>query len=141
MGFDLYGATQAATELLSVDGVNQSLLPMNASKSIWNTQIQGVYSLIFPFLHIDFGLRIETDLAIKMAFLAHHSSNGHSGIGSTPGATVLQPIPFSPREKTFSTGFTPAKSSDPIKQAASSMEMINTQILYKADSPVVSYGV
>lgn len=141
MGFDLFGAGKAATSLLGTDGTNQNSLPMNASKSVWSTQLVGLYSLIYPNQHKDYPNRDEVNMAIKQAFKTHDSTNMHNGYGSSPGNTNVQDAPLIPREKTYSTGATPSKATNLETQQASSMESVNTTIIVKADSTVQSYGV
>jgi hypothetical protein len=141
MGLDLYGAGRAASSLLGTDGVNQTCLPMNATKSVWNTQIMGLYSLLYPYIHTDYANRSELDMQFKLAFQTHDSTNMHFGEYSIPGNTTLMPTPLIPREKMFTTGMTPSKTTSLEKQTAATMETVNTKILVKADSPVVSYGV
>lgn len=141
MGFDTYGAGRAAATLIGTDGINQSMLPMNTTKSMWTMQIQGVYSLIYPWLHMNYGNRDETNMAIKLAFITHDTTNMHGGLFSSPGSTAVMDIPLIPRERLFSTGMTPSKSTNLERQTAATMESANTSVLVKADSPIVSYGV
>lgn len=141
MGFDLYGAGRAAASLLGTDGVNQCLLPFNSSKSLWVNQIQGAYSLLYPWIHLDYGNRDETNAAIKLAFLIHDTTNMHFGAYSVPGSTNVMDIPLIPRERLFSTGINPTKAISVERQTASSMEAVNSTVFVKGDSPIISYGV
>ena len=90
---------------------------------------------------MDYPNRDEVNMAIKLAFTTHDSTNMHNGYGSSPGSTNVQDAPLIPREKIYSTGMTPTKSPSLEAQMASSMEAVNTTIIVKADSTVLSYGV
>lgn len=139
MGFDLYGAGKAAMALVGNDGTNQSSLPMNSRKSLWAEQIRGSFSLLYPHMHEAYANRDELNMAIKLAFKTHDMTNPHTG--DRPGNTLIMDTPLIPRERLYTYGITPTKSTDPERQTASSMEAINTSVLIKADSTVTSYGV
>lgn len=112
---DLKGAAAAATSLVGNKSVvaRKVKLPMVAIKAAWDVQAQGVYDLIFPYLHVDYPTRIETLMAISGAVLIHCSTNMHNGEGSTPGTPNSAILPVIPREFKFADGPT-VRAGSPI---------------------------
>jgi hypothetical protein len=82
---DFVGAQAAAATIMTSGEapLNADLsfinLPVVAAKNNWKTQITGAYDLIFPYMHKDYALRTETDLAIYSSFKKHHISWKHNG--------------------------------------------------------------
>jgi hypothetical protein len=68
---------------------------MIGMKSVWRNQIIGVYDLLFPHMHVDFPLRTETDLALKLSFIKHHLSSKHKGKKSKHLVWLRDDVPTS----------------------------------------------
>lgn len=103
---DLAGAAKAAATLMAGgdQATNADLIavnmPMVSAKSSWKTQIIGVYDLIFPYMHIDYPLRTEVDMAIYSSFQLHHVNHKHNGKKSKHRGYKNDAVPlsFHPRE-------------------------------------------
>lgn len=94
---DLSAAKSQSTLLMMGSAITN--LPMIANKSSINTQIEGIYSMIFPLMHRDFPLSIETEQAITLAHKQHNMTNAHNGSGSTNVPSMVQGnIPFISKE-------------------------------------------
>lgn len=83
---DIYGASQAASKLSSEKSNNSDLQQVNtavlSTKAAWDTHAQGVYDLIWTYIHADFPTRTEVDNAIMQSFMNHHNNNKHFGQNS-----------------------------------------------------------
>lgn len=88
---DFNGATRAAVKLMTSTEFASSA-PFITSKVNWQVQINGVYNLLFPYMHTDYAVRLETvqyvQNRIQEAMMNHNSTNKHNGALSTPGINV-----------------------------------------------------
>lgn len=101
---DLAGAAKAAAKLIT----SPVSTPFITQKANWQTQIHGVYNLLFTHMHDDFPIREETGLyvadRIKNALTDHNLKNKHNGALCTPGINmpvVPTQITRSQKEKVF----------------------------------------
>jgi hypothetical protein len=80
----LAAATLTATGAFTITTEPQTI-PLKAKDEMQN---QGIYDLIFPYLHVDFPTREEIMSYTAQAFLIHAGTNAHN--------MPLTPFPVSP---------------------------------------------
>lgn len=80
--FDVKSATSSFEKLQEFKANSIANLSTIVSKSKAATQIEGVYNMIFPYLHDDYPTRKEVYDMVKDTFNMHDRTHWHNGLRS-----------------------------------------------------------
>lgn len=76
--FDIVEAGKTVLTLMSSPDIGMTFnTPMIPDKKKWETQIEGAYDLIYPYLNEDFPTRNEVYAYATELFHTHHNMNYH----------------------------------------------------------------